>query len=249
VKALIDKYVQWIREGLSFRQIGEWAEITTPFLNHNNDMISIYVKKNDDRYYLTDNGQTLNELHLAGVNLDRSEKRTHELNVILNGLGIKRSDNSELFTYTDEKRYPEAKHRLIQAVLSIDDMFMLAEPKVESFFLEDVINFFELNEVRYIQDILYSGRSGFTHKFDFSIPKSKKNPETIIKAINTPRRDTIGTVLWAFEDTKNIRDASGLVILNDKEKVHSEIFDALKEYQLEYILWSQRQSSVKRLAA
>ncbi len=46
MKGLIDKYVQWIKEGLSFRQIGDWAEITTPFLNHNNDMISIFVKKN-----------------------------------------------------------------------------------------------------------------------------------------------------------------------------------------------------------
>ena len=248
MKGLIEKYVQWIKEGLSFRQIGDWAEITTPFLNHNNDMISIFVKKNGDRYYLSDNGQTLNELNLSGVNLDRSEKRLSELNTILNGLGIKR-EQSELFTHTDEKRYPESKHRLIQAILSVDDMFMLAEPKVESFFLEDIINFFELNEVRYIPDVLYSGRSGFTHKFDFSIPKSKKNPETIIKAINTPRRDTIGTVLWSFEDTKSNRDASGLVILNDKETIHSDIFDALKEYQLEYIRWSERQLNIRRLVA
>ncbi len=248
MKQLIDKYVQWIKEGLSFRQIGEWTEITTPFMNHNNDLISVYVKKNGDRYYLSDNGQTINELSLSGVNIDRSEKRSQELTSILNGLGIKR-ERSELFTHTDEKKYPESKHRLIQAILSVDDMFMLAESKVESFFLEDVINFFELNEVRYISDVMYSGRSGFTHKFDFSIPKSKKNPETIIKAINTPRRDTIGTVLWSFEDTKSNRDASGLVILNDKESIHSDIFDALKEYQLEYIKWSERQSSVPRLVA
>lgn len=249
MKELINKYVEWMREGLSFRQLGDWYEITTPFLNHHNDYLEIYVKPENGKFILTDGGSTINELRLSGMNLERSEKRTLEFNTILNGFGIKKS-NDELIANTTEKNFPETKHRLIQAMLAIDDMFMLAEPKVASFFIEDVADFFELEEISNIKDTIFAGKSGFSHRFDFSIPKSKKRNETLIRAINTPRQDTIGSVLWAFEDTKTVRlNSDGIVILNDKNEIPATILDALEEYGLSGFKWSERDALAKHLAA
>jgi Domain of unknown function DUF1828/Domain of unknown function DUF1829 len=249
LKELINKYVEWIREGMSFRQLGEWYEITTPFLNHHNDYLDIYVKPENGKFILTDGGSTINELKLSGVTLERSEKRTLELNTILNGFGIKRRGD-ELFANTTEKNFPETKHRLIQTMLAIDDMFMLSEPKVESFFIEDVADFFELKDIGSIRDTMFAGKSGFSHRFDFSIPKTKSRNETLVRAINTPRQDTISSVLWAFEDTKTIRlNTDGIVILNDKNDIPSTIFDALDEYGLTGYRWTQREELVSKLVA
>lgn len=249
MKDLINKYVEWIREGMSFRQLGDWYEITTPFLNHHNDYLEIYVKPENGKFVLTDGGSTINELRLSGLNLERSEKRILEFNTILNGFGIKKRGD-ELIANTTEKNFPEAKHRLIQAMLAIDDMFMLSEPKVESFFIEDVAEFFEVKEISSIRDTIFAGKSGFSHRFDFSIPKSKKRNETLIRAINTPRQDTIGAVLWAFEDTKTVRlNSDGIVILNDKSEVPSTIIDALEEYGLTGYKWSDREELAKKLVA
>ncbi len=249
MKELINNYVEWIRQGISFRQLGDWYEITTPFLNHHNDYLEIYVKEENGKYILTDGASTINELKLSGLNLERSEKRNLEFITILNGFGIKKKGD-ELTVNTTEKNFPEVKHRLIQAMLAIDDMFMLSEPKVESFFIEDVHIFFDKMEIANIRDSIFAGKSGFSHRFDFSIPKTKKHNETLIRAINTPRQDTIGSVLWAFEDTKTVRlNTDGIVILNDKNEIPATIFDALQEYGLTGYRWSERKELAERLAA
>jgi hypothetical protein len=135
-------------------------------------------------------------------------------------------------------------------MLAIDDMFMLSEPKVESFFIEDVADFFELKDIGSIRDTMFAGKSGFSHRFDFSIPKTKSRNETLVRAINTPRQDTISSVLWAFEDTKTIRlNTDGIVILNDKNDIPSTIFDALDEYGLTGYRWTQREELVSKLVA
>jgi len=249
IDILISDYVRWMKERISFRQLSDWYEINTPFLNHNNDLIQIYAKKDNGTILLSDGGDTLNELSLSGVDVNRSEKRLKEFNTILNGFGVNRS-NDELIAVATEDTFPEVKHRLIQAIMSIDDMFLLAEPKVESFFLEDVTFFFDVNDIRYTPNVSFLGKSGFYQTFDFSIPKSKNHPERIIKAVNTPRKDTILNVILLYEDTSIRRQNSiGVVFLNDEKKVDDSIFEALNRYDLKPIRWTQRYDEIDYLRA
>jgi hypothetical protein len=249
IDILISDYARWIKERISIRQLNDWYEISTPFLNHNNDLIQIYAKKEDRNIILSDGGDTLNELALSGIDIDRSEKRVKEFNSILNGFGVNRS-NDELTVVANENTFPEVKHRLVQAIMSIDDMFLLAEPKVESFFLEDLTLFFDLNDVRYISNVSFLGKSGFYQTFDFSIPKSKNYPERIVKAVNTPRKDIISNIIWSYEDTTLKRQNSeGVVILNDEKKVDESVFEALNRYDLKPIRWTERKNYVEYLRA
>lgn len=247
---LINNYIEWLRQKISITQLDDWYEITTPFLDYHNDHIQIYAKYDDDRITLSDGGNTLNELELLGVQIDRSEKRKSEFNVIMNGFGVK-NENGQLVAYANFNSFPEVKHRFIQAVLSVYDMFLLAEPKIESFFIEDIASFFDENEIRYIKLLSFNGKSGFSHQFDFSIPKTKKSPERIIKAVNTPRKDIISSLLFSFEDTKSIRpESEGIVLLNDTTiKLNEDILQALKEYNLKGIAWSKRKEFLPQLAA
>lgn len=250
MKHLVNSYVEWIKQGLVLREVGNgWHEVTTPFLNHNNDMIELYLKQQGEEILLSDGGNTINELLLSGVSIE-GKKRAEEINTIIRSFGIKRNGNNEIYATTDAKRFPEVKHRLIQAVLSIDDLFVLAGPKVESFFIEDVAAFFDLNEVIFVRDTFFTGKSGFNHKFDFALPKIKNRPEIVIKAINNPRKDTIGGVIWSFEDTRNARpNTDGLVILNDTSDIPSDISEALNQYGLPYINWSKRNDNLMKLKA
>jgi|ERR1035438_1556729 hypothetical protein len=250
MKEYINNYIEWLKQKILITQIGEWYEITTPFLDYHNDQIQIYAKIDNDNIVLTDSGNTLNELELLGVSIERSEKRKNEFNVILNGFGIK-YENGQLLAYANKNNFPEVKHRLIQAILGVYDMFQLAEPKVENFFIEDISAFFEENGIRNIKLLSFTGKSGFSHQFDFSIPKTKKRPERIIKAVNAPRKDIISSLLFSFEDIKSIRpESEGIVILNDTSaKMSEDILKALKEYNLKAISWSKRKESLPLFAA
>lgn len=249
MKNLINSYVDWLKQGLTLREVRDgWHELVTPFLNHSNDMIELYLKQENDNIYISDGGNTINELVLSGVDLKRSRKRMEELDIILRSFGISKNSVDELYVTTDVKKFPEVKHRFIQAVLSIDDMFMLSQPKTESFFIEDVGNFFDLNEVIYVKDTSFIGKSGFTHKFDFTLPKIKQRKEVAIKTINTARKDKIGSLMWMIEDTRLVRpETEGLIIINDENEISNDIHQALKEYQIPYFAWSNRINYLDKL--
>jgi hypothetical protein len=249
MKELIQQYIDWLKERFTLEKIGEWYEITTPFLDPHNDYIQIYAKAEDDKILLSDGGDTLKDLELNGVYIDRSEKRKSELCILLNSFGIRRKDD-ELFLYSTRNNFPEVKHRLIQTILSVYDLFILAEPKIESFFIEDISTFFDEKDIRYIRTLSFTGKSGFSHQFDFSIPKTKLSPERIIKAVNSPRKDVISSLLFSFEDTKSVRpESQGIMILNDTVTIVSQdIFQALNEYDLKAIPWSKKEQYLNILA-
>lgn len=54
IKQLIDDYIHWLKKEITFEKIGEYYEITTPFLNSTNDFIQIYVRIDKDTIFFTD---------------------------------------------------------------------------------------------------------------------------------------------------------------------------------------------------
>ena len=249
MKKLLDNYSEWLKERMSLTQHGEWFEITTPFLNNHNDFIQIYARYQGSSIQLTDAGETINDLELSGVSFDRSDNRRKELRTILNGFGIDMNDSKELQVIANENNFPQIKHRLFQAILSIGDMFMLAEPKVENFFFEDVAIFLDSNDIPTVPNVGFIGKSGFSHTFEFSIPKTKKTPERLLKLLNYPRQDLLEHAIWTYEDTRKIRpDSRGVVILNDEsKKVGDEMLSALSTYELIGIRWSERYEQLSQL--
>jgi hypothetical protein len=249
MKDLIESYTNWLRQKINYREINGHFEVTTPFINHINDKIQFYLKRDSrDRIIMTDDGDTINNLEMAGVDIS-SPSRQKELHSILNGFGVMLKGN-ELTIMATPTTFPMRKHSFIQAMMAVDDLFILASPKVESFFLEDVTNFLQQNSIRFSPNIILQGKSSFQHKFDFLIPASDKAPERIIKAVASPRKQNIIAQLFAFKDTKQARNNEGIIILNDLEKeVSPDVIQAIEEYGIEDLSWKNKESWLERLAA
>ena len=114
----------------------------------------------------------------------------------LNGFGVKLVDGvMEVRASKDD--FPMRKHNLVQAMLAVNDLFYLASPIVSSLFLEDVVAWLDENEIRYTPNVKFTGKSGYDNLFNFVIPKSKKQPERILQAINRPSRDEAGATAFA----------------------------------------------------
>ncbi len=248
---LINSYVAWLKERISFESIENYAEITTPFLDRNNDRIQIYVRRDGNRFLLTDDSYTLHDLRVSGLQLDRSERRRRLLQTVLNGFGVEKKDD-QLFTYATMSNIGQKKHNLIQSMLAVNDLFVLAEPTVKSLFLEDVEMWLKDNEVRFSRFVRFPGKSGFDHNFDFLIPASKKKPERLVRAINTPDKRSVSPFLWAFSDVRVLREngTAGVAILNDSQgEIDSEVLEALNQYDLISIPWSDRKDYIDEVAA
>ncbi len=250
IQRLLDDYLAWLKDKTSLRQLDDWVEITTPYLDRHNDYIQIYAKKQNSGFLLTDDGYTINDLEQCGCKLD-SHKRQELLKMTLNGFGVQLRNN-ELTVHASSDNFPLRKHNLVQAMLAVNDMFYLAMPMVASLFYEDVENWLDLHEVRYTPKVKFTGKSGYDHVFDFVIPKSRQQPERILKTINRPNRDTSQAVAFSWIDTKEVRppDSKAYAFLNDTEQsLSSTVVDALRNYDVHPIPWSQREQVREELAA
>jgi hypothetical protein len=244
---LITQYILWLREqiSISVTNDGNICEITTPFLDRHNDSLQIYVVRDGESLIITDDGYILSDLNKAGVDLS-TEKRQQVLKTILQGFGVE-NVNGSLQVRTSIREFSHKKHALIQAMLSVNDLFVLAQSRVESFFVEDVERFLRLNEIRFISRLNFTGKSKYIHYFDFAIPSSDKASERIIKAINSPTRDNISSCIFSWSDTRDERPPNSRLIafLNDESRPISEdSIQALESYEIIPAPWSKREEVI-----
>ncbi|HZL38326.1 MAG TPA: DUF1829 domain-containing protein [Tepidisphaeraceae bacterium] len=250
IQALMDRYTAWLREKITLRKVGEWVEITTPYLDRHNDYLQIYVKDSNGAFVLSDDGYVIEDLRLSGCKLD-SRKRQDLLRVTLNGFGVQQNEDALTIKATTEN-FALRKHSLVQAMLAVNDMFYMAAPTVSSLFFEDVIAWLDENEVRYIPKVKFTGKSGYDHVFDIAIPKSKRQPERILRVMNHPDRDAAQALAFSWIDTKEVRaqDSRAYAILNDTEsKPSAAVIDALTNYDVSPVLWSGRNQVREKLVA
>lgn len=246
----MDRYWTWLRDRTSLRQIDDWIEITTPYLDRHNDYLQIYAKRLDEGFVLTDDGYVLEDLEQSGCKVE-SPKRRELLNTTIRGFGVGLKDKA-LTIETSFDDFSLHKHSLIQAMLAVNDLFYLTSHSIVSLFREDVVAWLDLSEIRYTPDVKLTGKSGFDHRFDFVIPRSRTQPERVLNAINNPSRSTAQVLAFSWIDTREERtpESCAYAILNDSIRgVAENVLEAMRSYDVRPIPWSARDKALEVLAA
>ena len=109
-----------------------------------------------------------------------------------------------------------------------------------------------MNDIRYTPNVKFTGKTGYDHLFEFVIPKSRRQPERILKAINRPSRNTAQAIAFSWVDTREVRraDSKAYALLNDSEQyVSTDVLDALRSYDVTPVPWSKREEVREELAA
>lgn len=250
VESLVGEYWTWLRQRTSLREIGDWTEITTPFLDRHNDCLQIYAQRDGDRFVLTDDGYTISDLEMSGCSID-SPKRQRLLRTALNGFGVRHVEGA-LEVRAGIADFARKKHDLIQAMLATSDLFYLASPTVASLFYEDVVRWLDDADIRYTPEVKFTGASGYDHRFDFVIPRSRSEPERVLRVINRPDRQAAQTVAFAWHDARDVRspESRAYAVLNDEGRsISSNVVEALNAYEVTAVPWARRNEFEQELAA
>jgi Domain of unknown function DUF1828/Domain of unknown function DUF1829 len=245
---LIDGYIHWLKEGFILGEQGDHCEITTPFLDRHNDAIQIYLQEKNGSFVLSDDGYTISDLRSTGFEFT-TPKRRELLTGILNGFGVRQADG-ELLTTATRADFAQKKHNLVQAILAVNDLFALSEHHILSFFKEDVRAFLEQHDIQKFQDFKLAGKSGFDHKFDFALPKTRNKPERVLEAVNLLSKDQAISLAWGVSDLKGIREEplDVLVFINDVVNPPApDNVSALQAYDIKTLLWSKREEALPLL--
>ena len=166
--------------------------------------------------------------------------------------------DGELSLTASRSKFPEAKHRLLQAILFVNNMFMLSSTNTTNVFLDDLKIFFETNNIRTTQSASFLGNSGLSHKFDFLISGFKEIPTRLIKTLSVSRNDSVfaKSILTDITQTRLIRDDSTkyYVFINDCNKentrvnVNPDIITLFNQNDIITVKYSERNKFIKELA-
>ena len=245
-----EKYIKWLEQEISVNKIGEYLEITSPFLDRYNDYLQVYAKlEADDEIILTDDAYIINNLQMSGVDIN-SNKRKQVLESFLNKYNVKLEEDA-LVTKSGIEDFPQKILFLMQAMLNIDDMFMLSQNKVASIFLEDVTEFLDSRDIFYSKDVSFVGKSGFIYSYEYLLQRTKEKPERLCKVINNPNKQNFQNTIFMWNDTKETRDNNSqlIVFLNDENKIDATVIEEFKNYNVNTIPWSEREKHLELLRA
>jgi len=246
VNTLMDDYYAFLKQKtlVATNNASGWVEISTPFIGSFNDTVDIFAKKEGNKIILSDDGNTLRDLRLSGLEISRSSKRKKILDSILINYGV-RINNAELTTEATERDFPQKKLNLISAISETTDMYYLAKHTVASVFREDVKSHLDEQDLIYTPYFISKGSTGLEFTFDFQI--AYRNTEIVIKSFNLINKMNLPQFLFTWDDIKKVREQQtqkeiiGLAVINDIDReVSDEYLSALDSKGAKYICWSQR---------
>lgn len=248
VNTSVDNYYNWLREKTFIQKdlTTDWFLINTPFIGAFNDTIEIYAQKNGSQLKLSDNGETISNLEIQGLQIQGSKRRKSLLDSILINYGVK-IDNDELVIETNIDKFSQSKHNFLSAIIEINDLYVLSNHNVASIFKEDVRNYLDSQNIIFTPDFISKGSTGLEFNFDFQI--AQRDKEIVIKSFNTINKSNLPTFLFSWDDIKPVREkitkknVTAIAIINDIDKeVKTEFLDALKSKNANFILWSEKDS-------
>lgn len=246
MKAMIDSYTNWINEKITFEKIGEYYEITTPYLDRFNDFLQIYVKQIDkDHIFFTDDGYIIGNLIACGMKFKKNSTRQNILERTIRNYGLT-LDGEAITATTTMKDFPQKKHMMVQAMLLIDNMFELRKSNAENLFVEDVKEFFDKNEIFYTRDFSIVGKTKNVYTYDFHFQRNRENPtDRFCRVINRLNKSIRDAIIFNWLDTIDAREDEGnlITIINDENPISEKDINAFNNYKITPVLFSAIGSS------
>jgi len=247
----INDYIQWMKTKYSIKSFDDGDEIMTPFTNIIGDRIAIYVSQIDDNeIQLSDDGNTLNDLVLLGIDI-KSNVRLRIIKDIIQSFKVQLTSDQVLKINGKKEDFPIMKQSLIQTILRIDDLLMTRKSNVKNLFFEDVMSYFDDKEFKGLPNYPVTGGSGNTYKISYAIGKSKSRPLQLIQILNNADFQRISAEIVTFEDLRGNIDykknnMNYSVVFNDIDNSISDKTKNIAQIRgLDIIPWSNKETILK----
>ena len=118
----VNEYYEWLKKRTFVQKDGTtgWSVVSTPFVGLFNDTIDLFVKlQPNGNVVLSDDGNTLSNLELLGVNFKSSTGRRDILDRVKLNYGVSVAKDGEMSKTVVRKDFAQGKHDMICAILEL----------------------------------------------------------------------------------------------------------------------------------
>lgn len=240
-------YLAYIKENAIFNEVNEHhTEVITPFVDPLGEAIGFSVTSNGKSLTVTDDGYTVWNLSVNGIDITKKGRRQEIFHSLLHFNGFELVENAIERT-TGKKQLGQVIHDMTQLLINVYDFIQLSPNNVKSQFLDDVKHYFMQNE-RYTVFPAFSiaGKSRLEHRFNFVF--MSKGISKIARVHNNITKQQVDTILSSWLDTSEYRkkeygDTEQLYIIVSDEGYHNIKDDhliALQEYGINVLNFADK---------
>ncbi len=246
-KKMIELQNRWCLESTTFEVNSDFIEITLPLIDLNHDRIQLFLDYSSaNGYYLTDDGDTLDELEMRGINIFESQNRKKHFNQMIKEFGVQHDHESNelIIKVKNIEDFPKYQITLAQCCSRIYGFLLTSRNSVINYFSEEVESFFVANNINFQTNKEMTGKSGVSHVFDYSLKSKVNNKNQLIQTINNPQSADFKSNLFSIldiDDSKR-KDTEFIILGNDGEGEFSQNFiQVANSYDVDIKKWSQRE--------
>lgn len=253
---LNNQYLKWVKSRTVAKRLASGTvRIDGPFSDSYHDDLVMYVSliPHSSSILLSDDGWSNDNLESHGLYINRSPKRKKLLLDQLSIYGVSWNDGA-LEISGNVEDFGHLKSNLLQAMVFVNDMFVLAPQQTQSFFFDDVDTFFQAHDIRVIKNAAFMGETGMMHNFEFSIAGNVKVPRKLIKLLSSPNNSTFAKAVFTdiYETKRQQAEPTQFyVFLNDRnrkdepKKINPDILSLFNQITATPVLYTERERFVK----
>jgi len=229
-------------EGVTVTQEGGECQITVPFERADRDAITLWIRREGEKYVITDEGETYGYLYLSNINLDQS-RREKRLSSTKQRFDLDSAKYEVKLTTSEEK----LGHRLldaIQAVQSISYLSYTRRQYTQTDFRDEVGSYLDREGYHYERNVEVEGGSE-PHRVDFHVQNGKPTYLDALHAedVSTSHRMAERTAFKWVDIRSGVPEAKTIAVLDDESGEFDErTVRILSDYSDKYIPWSARGS-------
>ncbi|KRK98680.1 hypothetical protein FD04_GL000415 [Secundilactobacillus odoratitofui DSM 19909 = JCM 15043] len=216
IDSIAQDWLRFIKESHEFRIASDnRIRVNTPFTDPFGDEISLMISLTDKQYTVSDQGYTLWNLKVNGLDLsDKRSQRYRNLMSILDKTNTSLSKSDVIQTTGSKSDIPQMINDLTQTLIQVSDLIYLSRNNTKSVFLEDVRSYFETQKDTYstLRGMSMRGQSQLKYNIDY-IFNLTVTDRKFVNVYNALSRSLVEQLIGIWADTIQYRKA------NDQEKV------------------------------
>lgn len=228
--------------GVSIQQDEDDCKVVFPLERSDGDSVVLWVEQqNDDKFKITDAGETYGMLYLSNINVDL-EKRENRIQTVKERYDLDEA-KKEISTSVNRSELGTRLLDVAQAVQSVSYLTYTRRQYTQTDFRSDVGAYLADNGFRYDSNPEVTGRSE-THRVDFSVHGSEQPIyiESLHAEDTTTARSMARTVGYKWSDIhlENAQAQTISVADDESGELGSDAANILETHSDVYIPWSQK---------